>query len=112
MKKPRKIKYLPVHIKTDPRNNMIILNRELRYKDVTVPRLYKSDGMSKLINKFPPDCIRASIFHDYCCDTNCISRKRADRYFYELLRLDGVSWFRARRYYYAVRLYATVTLKG
>ena len=111
MKKTRKRKFIPIHIKTSPMDNRIILTREIRYKKIAVPKGYKSDGLTKLINKYSPDCLRAALIHDYCCETKCISRKKADRYFYELLRLDGVKWLRAKRYYLAVRVYATIAFK-
>jgi len=106
-----KTKYVPVYFKTDPRNNRVITLLAIRYKDVTVPAGYRSDGLTKLLNKYQPNCLRAAVVHDWICETKCLPRKTGDKYFYELLRLDGVGRFQARKYWLAVRAYALVTFK-
>ena len=115
IKRRKKLKnnrqFVPVFFKTDPEANRIVTLLPVRYKDVCVPSNYMSDGLTKLLNKYRPNCLRAAVVHDFICETECLSRKTGDKYFYEILRLDGVSKFTARKYWLAVRAYAIVTFK-
>ncbi len=104
-------KNVSVYFKTDPKANRVITLLPLRYKKIRVPAGYQSDGLTKLINKYQPRCLRAAVIHDFICETKCLPRKTGDQYFYEILRLDGVSSFRARRYWLVVRAYAIITSK-
>lgn len=104
-------KYVPVFFKTDPKANRVITLAPLSYKKVRVPAGYQSDGLTKLVNKYRPNCLRAAVIHDYAIDSKCITRKLADKYFYEILRLDGVNKLRAKKYYFAVSFYRIITFK-
>ena len=50
---------------TDCENNRYRTNQVIKYKDVTVPLNYMSDGFSKILNKYPPRGMRGAIVHDY-----------------------------------------------
>ena len=104
-------KFVPVLVETDPESNRIINRRTMNYKGVTVPAGYRSDGLTKLVNKYQPRCLRAALVHDYICETKCRPRKEGDQYFYEILRLDGCGWWQAKRYYWAVSAYRVATFK-
>ena len=104
-------KFVPVNIRTLPKESKIMVTAPVEYKDVIVPVNYVSDGLTKLINKYAPNCIRAALVHDYICETKCLPRKTGDRYFLEILKLDGVGAFKRYRMYYAVRGYAILTFK-
>lgn len=104
-------KYVPVYFKTLPKEKRIKTLVTLSYKRASVPIGYQSDGLTKLVNKYRPDSLRAAIIHDFICETKCLPRKLADQYFYEILLLDGVSKFTARKYWLAVRAYALITFK-
>lgn len=104
-------KNVPVYFKTDPKAKRLITLLPLRYKKAYVPAGYQSDGLTKAVNKYQIRCLRAAVIHDFICETKCLPRKVGDQYFYEVLRLDGVSKFQARRYWLFVRAYAIVTFK-
>lgn len=104
-------KYISVNLRTDPKKNRLVVNRGFAYKEVFIPQGYTSDGLTKLINKYQPNCLRAAIVHDYVCDTHCIPRKKGDEYFREILKLDGVGRFQRNRYYWAVCTYRILTFK-
>jgi hypothetical protein len=60
------------------------------YKDVVVPKGYKTDGLTYkfrllgiFLNKYDPRFIKAAVVHDYLCDKEKYSK--ADQYFRELL---------------------------
>jgi CTP:phosphocholine cytidylyltransferase-like protein len=103
--------FVSVCTRTIPERNLIQVSEEVMYKNITVPVGYISDGLTKLINKYAPNCIRAALVHDYICSTGCLTRKTGDKYFEEILKLDGVGWFKRKRMYWAVRSYAIVTFK-
>jgi len=104
-------KNVSIVIRIYPFDNKVSNFFSITYKDITVPRGYRSDGLTKLINKYKPNCLRAAFFHDYICDTKCLPRKTGDRYFHEILLLDGVNRFKARIMWLAVRSYAIATFK-
>jgi len=104
-------KNVPVYIKTDPKSNRVISLLPIRYKKVCVPGNYRSDGLTKLINKYKPRCLRAAIVHDFICETKCLPRKLGDQYFHEIMLLDSVHRFNARGLWLAVRAYAIATFK-
>ena len=104
-------KNVPVYIKTDPKTNRIITLAPIRYKNVYVPAGYSSDGLTKLINKYQPRCLRAAIVHDFICETKCLSRKIGDQYFHEIMLLDSVRKFKARGLWLGVRAYAIAFFK-
>lgn len=56
---------------------------------------------------FPRDDRRAVIavlVHDFLYDTGLLSRKQADQIFYDLLRLEGMRWSKARAAWLGVRI--------
>jgi len=92
--------------RTDVDLNRIVLAETLKYKNITVPAGYVSDGLTKLLNKYQPYCLRAAVVHDYCCEVKPVPRKIGDQYFLEIMEEDGVPYFKRLRFYYAVRAYA------
>jgi hypothetical protein len=107
----RQARNVSIFIKTHPVENRISNFVPISYKGVTVPAGYMSDGLTKLINKYQPRCLRAAFVHDYICETKILPRKTGDIYFYEIMRLDSVSAVKARGMYLAVRAYAVITFK-
>ena len=104
-------KFVPIIIEVLPQLNMIRTYKGNSYKIVYVPAGYCSDGLTKLINKFQPQCLRAAIFHDYICETHVLPRITGDRYFHEIMLLDGTPPWKARLMWLAVRSYAVATFK-
>lgn len=104
-------KFVHIYAETVPEVNRIKTYAPIKYKEVTVPVGYVSDGLTKLVNKYSPNCLRAALVHDFICETRCLPRKTGDQYFLEILKLDGVKWFKRNRMYYAVRAYAIATGK-
>lgn len=76
--------------------------------ELTTKAGYAWDGATKA-----PDykAERASLVHDALYQLfwkgkiNQRQRKKADELFYKICRQDGVSWIRAKIYYYAVRVF-------
>lgn len=75
-----------------PNNKYYVTTKDLTYKDVTVPKGFKTDGISYkfrligvFINKFDPLYIKAVIFHDYLTRDNYEDWGKANEYFKELL---------------------------
>lgn len=54
-----------------------------------------------------PRTLRAALAHDFLYRTRPAgwSRKEADELFYDLARADGLSWFRAQKAYWGLRLF-------
>ncbi len=104
-------KNVPIYIKVNPFANKVSTLFPINYKGVVVPGKYQSDGLTKLINKYQPRCLRAAFVHDYICDTKCLPRKVGDRYFHEIMLLDSVHPFKARTMWLAVRGFALLTFK-
>lgn len=75
---------------------------------IVVPRYYLTDLASIprwarwLISKTDQH-IRASIVHDWLCETKVISRAAADGLFMDLLRADGLTGWKVWAMYFAVR---------
>jgi len=72
------------------KNNKIKLLKEVKYKDITIPAGFESDGASiiwvaKLFNiaRFRMDYLPCAIIHDYLCDKE--EYKKADILFEEAL---------------------------
>jgi hypothetical protein len=79
---------------------------------ITVPAGYTCDVSS--IPRFlwhivgyptHPLNIRAGFVHDYEYGLGRLSRKDCDKLFYQILRLEGKSWFIAQHMYHAVRAF-------
>lgn len=47
---------------------------------------------------------RASVIHDVYCVTKSRPYKQVHKMFYEAMRVDGVSWLKAKTMYYAVKI--------
>ena len=56
---------------------------------------------------YPPDGIwgPAAVVHDWLYSQPEVSRRVADRIFWDHMREDGVPWFRAMLFYWGVRLF-------
>lgn len=104
-------KFVNIVIEVLPQLNMIRTYHSLSYKAVYIAAGYCSDGLSKLINKYQPRCLRAAIVHDYICDTKVLTRRTGDRYFHEIMLLDGTPPWKARLMWLAVRGYALATFQ-
>jgi len=73
-----------------PIDNKLSVYQEFKYKDITVPKEFKCNGMDlkififKLfINKYQPNCLKAVVVHDYLCSIE--EYEKADKYMEELL---------------------------
>ena len=83
--------------------------KEIKYKDITIPFGYKTDGASvprPFYILFPPnrtDYLPCAIIHDWLCDKE--EYKKADKYFKECLCELKVDKFSRVAMYSAVRLY-------
>lgn len=104
-------KYTPVFFKTDPLLNKLSTLLPIHYKGVCVPANYRSGSLTKLLRKYPPNCLRAAIIYDFICGAKCVPRKLGAEHFYKILRLDGASKIRARWYWLLARAIAIITLK-
>jgi hypothetical protein len=98
------------------KDNRVQLVKEVKYKDITIPKGYKSDGASipyiaKIFNiaRFRMDYLPCAIIHDYLCDLE--QYKKADKYFCECLRKLKISKLTRKTMYYAVRMYHLVKYK-
>lgn len=111
---------IEVH-KEDKRGNVYTLLDELRYKDLTVPPGFESDGAS--VPRFfwrwvfpPGDCkaLRAAFLHDYVYRTHPSGwdKDMADDMFREVLLEDGMAERYARRAYWGVRLFGQAAWKA
>ena len=70
-------------------DNRFIVHRDYRYKDVVVPKGYKTNGANiprmfwSIVPPFKPKYLPAIVVHDYLCDLE--EYKKADDLFEELL---------------------------
>jgi len=83
----------------------------ITHRGVTTPVPYKSDGLTKIFNKYKPRSIMGAIWHDYCCETMCISWKEAAKGMKELWKENGVSLIRRNYMYSGVRAWGWVSFK-
>lgn len=92
------------------------LNVEFNGKHITVPAGFQSDGASvpeflwdSVSPKIDQRTLRGAVVHDYLYRTadEQWTRKEADELFYELIREDGLSWWRAQKAYWGVRLFGS-----
>jgi len=102
------MKYSDVKL-TPLRSHRFILLAPLKFKDIEVPKGYKTDGASVprvFWWLFPPnrtDYLPCAILHDFLCDKE--EYKKADKLFRECLKELGVDRFSRTVLYLAVRLY-------
>jgi hypothetical protein len=100
------------------RGNIITLKEELVVKwhgrMFVVPAGFESDGASvprflwNLISpQIAPETLRAAVAHDFLYREQVPgwTRKDADEMFYDLIREDGLSWWRSKLAYTGVRLF-------
>lgn len=66
------------------------LVEEFRYKDIVVPKGFRTDGLTikirllyMFIGKYDPRCIEAAVVHDYLCELE--QYELADEVFEEML---------------------------
>ena len=76
----------------------IVVPKGFVYDKGSVPRLAWG-----LIPRDDRSGVIAFLVHDYLYETKSTTRKEADQIMYELLRLGGMSWFRAQLAFQAVR---------
>jgi len=71
------------------KDNRYIVVRDFTYKDITVPKGYKTNGANvprllwSWLPPFKPKFMPAVVVHDYLCDLEMY--EKADQYFTELL---------------------------
>ena len=97
--------------KTDCKNNRIIAIESVSHRNVVTPTHYRSDGLTKLFNKYQPRGLRGAVWHDYCAETGIIGWKEAAIGAREIWEEDGVSWFTRNRWYAGVRTWGFVKFK-
>lgn len=98
--------------------NIVTLQEELvavwRDKVLTVPAGFSCDGCSapeflwdSVSPAIDPRTLRAALVHDFIYRTHPAgwSRKEADELFYDFAREDGLSWLRAQKAYWGLRLF-------
>lgn len=110
MNKNKKEHILYSQIKLSPmRNHKFKLLEDINYKDVTVPKGYRTDGASVpriFWSLFPPnrtDYLPAAIIHDYLTDLE--EYRKADDYFSEIFNELHIDKFSKFFMVGAVRLY-------
>jgi len=54
---------------------------------------------------------RATVFHDWLCESKIVNRKKADKLFLEAMEALGVGWLKRKVMYRAVRGYSIITRK-
>ena len=110
---------IKVHIHaTDECGNILTLAEALtirwRDREFTIPAGFESDGVSTpeflwsaISPAIDPRTIRGGVAHDwiYRMQPEGWKRKDADRMFYDLIREDGLSYWRAEKAYYGLRLF-------
>jgi len=95
-------------------NHRYLINKEIRYKDILVPKGYITNGadIPRLFwSIFPPnrsDYLPSVIVHDYMCDYH--DRILADQYFNEILELLYVNDFTRYSLVTAVKLYTKIIM--
>jgi hypothetical protein len=98
----------------DEQGNIFTLLRPLPYRTLIIPAGFESDGASvpRFLwgAVFPRDDRQAlfgALVHDYCYRTHPFgcTKNDADMAFYELMRKGGVSYIRAQKAYWGVRLF-------
>ena len=92
------------------RDNKVKLLKEVKYKDITIPKSFRSDGASipyiaKLFNiaRYRMDYLPCAVIHDYLCDLE--EYKKADEYFCECLKELRVDKFSRVLMVKAVKIY-------
>ena len=90
-------------------------------KILKVPAGFESDGASvpcflwaSISPKIDDRTLAGSIAHDFIYRTQPAdwTRKEADDMFYDIIREDGLSWIRAQKAYWGVRLFGGIAWKN
>lgn len=86
-------------------------------ESVTVPKGFKTDFASvprAFWQVLPPDgtYTQAAVVHDYLYYAQIFTRKKSDYVFLEAMGVLGVSWWKRRVMYTAVRLFGGLCWKG
>lgn len=102
------MKYSDIHI-SPRRDYKYKINKDLVYKDVTVPKGYLTNGADiprVLWSIIPPnrsDILPAVIIHDYLFEQDDL--EKANKYFKEVLKILGVREFDIHFLYAGVSIY-------
>ena len=104
----------------DENGDIITLQEDLsvtwREKNVTVPAGFKCDGASiprflwsSVSPAIDPRTLRGAVVHDYLYRTapENWNRKEADDLFYDLIREDGLGWWKSQKAYWGVRMFGS-----
>ena len=107
-----------IEIEFNDENDLFKLTKNITYcwrdKIVVVPKGFCSDGCSvprflwsSVSPNIDPRTLAAAILHDYLyrTDIDGWTRKEADEAFYDICRADGLSWYKAQKAYWGVRLF-------
>ena len=90
-------------------------------KPFTVPAGFTSDGASvprflwdSVSPRVDPATLSGAIGHDFLYRTAPPgwTRKMADDFFYDCIRLHGLSWWKAQKAYWGVRLFGSSSWQG
>ena len=108
---------IDVHHET-ARGDILTLKEELvilwRGKVLVVPEGFESDGASvprflwaSVSPRIDPRTLRGAVVHDFIYRNHPDGwiRKEADELFYDLIREEGLSWGKAQKAYWGVRLF-------
>ena len=104
----------------DENGDIITLQEDLSVtwheKNVTVPAGFKCDGASiprflwsSVSPAIDPRTLRGAVVHDYLYRTapENWNRKEADDLFYDLIREDGLGWWKSQKAYWGVRMFGS-----
>lgn len=107
---------IDVHKSTD-RGDVITLLEDFSAKwngkEITVPCGFESDGFSTpeflwttISPAIDPRTLRGAVGHDwiYRVQPKDWTRKEADEMLYDFIREDGLSWWRAQKAYWGLRI--------
>ncbi len=116
-----KIEWLP----PDENGNTFRLTETMEYqwrnRLLFVPAGFRSDGASvppflwmSVSPKVDHRTIAGAIVHDFLYRSGLPgwTRKDADKMFYDIIRADGLSWLKAKKAYWGVRLFGRRSWKG
>jgi hypothetical protein len=101
------------------KDDLFVLKKNIVYnwreKILVVPKGFKSDGCSvprflwsTISPQIDPRTLAGAILHDYIYRNAynlSWTRKEADKAFYDIIRSDGLSWWKAQKAYWGVRLF-------
>lgn len=93
----------PVHIRVGVRVQSVVVPKGFVTDFASVPRILHA--------VFPPmgKYGAAALVHDYLCVEKPVTRKEADKVFYNIMNRHDVKSWKAKIMYAAVRLYAILT---